>query len=338
MNSKDIQAIVAAYADFSGVIFVREAGHIIYGRGLGLANRADGIPNTLHTRFATASGTKTFTAVAICQLVDQGKITFDTLIKDCVPQDFPHKDSSVTVHHLLSHTSGLPDYYDEDLPEDVVQKRWDERPIPRVRRPADVLPLFPDEPFKFAPGERFNYNNGGYILLGLVIEAASGTTYADYVTEHVFQRAGMVDSGFFPLNALPPRTALGYLDSKGYATNVYALPEVALSDGGAFVTALDMTRFWQALRTFQLLTPDTTARMMQSHIKANDDGTLCYGYGLWLSGENSIHEFFHALGGDAGVAFVSRVYPTREIEITVIGNDEAGLWSLFKPLIEVIES
>lgn len=336
MNSEDIQAVITAHPDFSGVVLIRKAGQIVYGRGLGFANRAEGIPNTLHTRFATASGTKTFTAVSVCQLVDQGKIAFDTLIKDCVSQDFPLKDSLVTVHHLLSHTSGLPDYYDEELPEELIQKRWDNRPIARVRRPVDVLPLFPNDPIKFAPGERFNYNNGGYILLGLVIEAASGMAYPDYVTENIFRRAGMDDSGFFPLNALPPRAALGYLETEGYATNIYALPEVALSDGGAFVTAVDMGRFWHALRNFQLLTPETTARMMQPHVEANDDGTRCYGYGLWLSGEKSEHEFFHALGGDAGVAFVSRVYPHSEIEMTVIGNDDKGLWSVISPLTELV--
>lgn len=337
MKHEDIETVVAAHPTFSGVVLVREAGRTIYERAMGYANRAEAISNTPDTRFATASGAKTFTAVAVCQLVERGKLAFDTPIRDCVPQDFPCKDGPATVHHLLCHTGGLPDYYDEDLPAEELRRRWDARPVTRVRRPADVLPLFPEGPVKFAPGARFSYSNGGYVLLGLAIEAASGMAYADYVTEHVLKRAGMADSGFFSLRALPPRAAFGYLKPDGLETNVDALPEVALPDGGAFVTAEDMSRFWQALRAFHLLGPETTARMMHPHAQASPRSPEhWYGYGLWLLRRDDAIVRLQASGVDAGVAFSSCLYPARDVALTVIGNDGERLWPLARALYVVI--
>jgi CubicO group peptidase (beta-lactamase class C family) len=154
---------------FSGVIWLKERDKIIFAESYGLANRSEAIPNTLQTRFATASGTKTFTGVAICQLVEQNLLAFDTLLKDCLNISFPTFDPAISVHHLLTHSSGIPDYFDEAVMDDY-EDLWKDRPMYSVRSLEDFLPMFQDRAMEFAPGEKFAYSNAGYILLGLIVE------------------------------------------------------------------------------------------------------------------------------------------------------------------------
>ena len=333
MLSSKIRAVIDQHPEFSGVVLVQQAGETVFEGAYGRANRADDIPNTVSTRFATASGTKTFTSLAVCQLVEQGKLSFDTLLNECVTEDYPQKDAPVTLHHVLSHTSGLPDYYDEEQSDEALLEVWAARTVARVRHPRDVLSLFPDRPLKFAPGTGFSYNNGAYVLLGLVIEGASGMSYHDYVTEHVFRRAGMENSGFFPLDELPSGTAQGYMEPQGLRTNVYALPELALPDGGAFVTAPDMAHFWDAMRNHRLLSPENTARMMQPHTQAPTHGSnRWYGYGLWMTRDGDDVVQYDVLGGDAGVGFLSRYAPGSDLVATVACNDSMTVWPLLHDL------
>lgn len=148
--------------------------------------------------------------------------------------------------HLLTHTSGIGDYYDEDEVDDF-EHFFVEIPWYALRGPKDYLPLF-TEPMKHAPGERFSYCNGGYILPGVIIEEITGVAYHRSVEEQVFTPCGMTDSGFFAMNELPERTAYGYLKAEpAWKTNIYNLPIVGASDGGAFTTAGDMRRLRRAI-------------------------------------------------------------------------------------------
>ncbi len=154
---------------FSGVVLVEQDGEKLFGRAFGHANRAEEIPNTINTRFAQASGSKTFTAVAVARLVETGSFAFETRMVDCLDSWPSGFDSSVTVHHLLTHTSGIPDYFDEDE-EDDFEGLWAETPMYSIRGPIDLLHLFAYLPMKIAPGERFSYCNSGFAILGLLIE------------------------------------------------------------------------------------------------------------------------------------------------------------------------
>ena len=149
------------------------------------ANRSEQLENNQFTRYGIASGCKIFTAVAICQLVDSGKLSFDSRLKDCVDFQCSSFDDKVTIHHLLTHTSGVPDYFDEEVMGDF-EALWRDTPMYNVRRLQDFLPLFQDRPMKFDPGTRFSYNNAGYILLGLIVEAATQQSFSDYVQDNVF--------------------------------------------------------------------------------------------------------------------------------------------------------
>lgn len=317
--------VEASASAFTGVVWVRKGRDVVFARGYGYANRAERLPNTPATRFGMASGSKIFTAVAICQLVEQGRLHFDSRLLELVKADFPHFDPAITIHHLLTHTAGVPDYFDEELMDDFAAL-WQQTPVYTLHGPRNLLPLFQHQPMKFAPGERFSYNNAGYILLGLVIEALTGQDYVDYVTEHVLRRAGMLDSGYFPMDALPERTAYGYIEEAdgSWRTNIFAVPTYGQPDGGAFTTAPDMAHFWEALQEHRLLSPAMTAQMLA--LQVIEDHTTGYGYGIWLRHTASAVTAYHVMGEDPGVSFLSRVYPSQDLLFTVIGNTATAAW------------
>lgn len=324
---------------FSGVIVVREGGEVVFEDAYGYANRAEQVLNQVNTRFGIASGTKLFTGVAVCQLIEQGKLALDARLADVLDDEFPQFDPAITVEHLLTHTSGVPDYFDE---EDLDAQGdfgalWHELPVYTITQPRDLLPLFQHEPMKFAPGARFSYSNGGFILLGMMVAAVSGQPYADYVEQHVFKPAGMADAGYFLMNRLPARTAWGYLvDGR---TNIFEVPVKGLSDGGVFVTAPDMARFWDALLGHHLVGEQMTAQMLYPHVKVvadSDDDNRHYGYGVWLTVDDGAVSRYYGVGADPGVAFVSAQFVLHDTELTVIGNTDSDAWPIFGAVEELI--
>ena len=226
---------------FSGVVSIRLHGRILYERAAGYADRSNAIENSRDTRFGIASGTKFLTALAIGKLIAAGKLSLSTRLKDCIVLDFPQQYSpEITIRHLLTHSSGIPDYLDEERVTDF-DHFFVNRPWYELRGPRDYLPVFPDEPMKFPPGTAFSYSNGGYILLGVAIEEVTGVSYQQYVERALFQDLGMERSGFFAFNQLPEQTALGYIEEgDGWRTNIYNLPSIGASDGGAYTTADDV--------------------------------------------------------------------------------------------------
>lgn len=323
---------------FSGVVQVRVGGDVVFADGFGYSNRAGAIPNSVGTRFATASGTKTFTGIAVCQLIEAGHLLPETRLVDAIDHDFPHFDPAITIHQLLTHTSGAPDYFDEEMLDAQADfaAAFGDLPVYRVRAPSDLLPLFQSEPMKFEPGGRFSYNNGGYVLLGLAVEAASGMAYADYVERHIFVRAGMTNSGFFEMNALPPHTAYGYLDDG--RTNIYEVPIKGMPDGGAFVTAWDMSSFWDALLGHRLFGPEMTATFLHPHVATDPGGDdeRRYGYGLLMATKDGAVSRYTVTGADPGVAFLSAHFVDDDIELTILGNTESEAWPLFAVLKQTI--
>ncbi len=232
-----------AEESFSGSIHITQNDETIYANAYGYANRAEKIPNRIDTSFAIASGTKLFTALAIGHLVDDGIFTLDDrafdLIKaplDALKASNPSIESimtpdryndNITVAQLLSHTSGMPDYYDEEIGD------YEEFKLPvanhELHSPFDYFACFPNREAKFQPGSRFSYSNGGYILLSAIVEAQSGISFQSYVEKKILKPLGMVHSGFFLMNQLPANTALGYVDeSNPFKTNIYDVPIIAL--------------------------------------------------------------------------------------------------------------
>ena len=312
---------------FSGTVLVTSKDDVLASTSFGYANRAEQWNNHAGTRYGIASGCKIFTAIAICQLVEEGKLSLDTKLLACLDTVFPHFDKDITIHHLLTHTSGVPDYFDEEVMEDF-EELWIERPMYHMRRLHDFLPLFQDGYMKFAPGERFHYNNAGFILLGLIIENISGIKFTDYVQTRIFDKADMKDSGYFAFDSLPGNTATGYIDMEDgtWKTNIYSLPVLGGSDGGAFVTAPDMIKLWDALMNYKLLGETLTTRLLTPHAEGEDDD--CYGYGVWIEKKEQSVFKYHVMGYDPGVSFHSAYYPASDITLAVCANVSAGAYSI----------
>jgi len=243
--------VVRASSDadaFSGAVLVARDGRILLDQGYGLANREWNIPNDGDTKFRLGSLTKQFTAVSIMLLNQQGKVDLDAPIKTWLPQA-PAAWDAVTARHLLSHTAGIPNF--TAFPDYEALKT----------QPATMEQLiarFSDRPLDFAPGARFAYSNSGYILLSAIIEAASGQTYADFVTANLFAPLGMTDSGYDRHDAILPRRASGYAPGATGVVNAdYVDMSIPTGAGALYSTTHDLLKWEQGLFGGRVLNPQS---------------------------------------------------------------------------------
>lgn len=324
---------------FSGVVYLTQGEEVRFGRAYGHAIKPEAIPNRIETRFQTASGCKVFTALAVCRLVERGLLTFETRLRDCVDADFPNFSPDITTRHLLTHTSGITSYFEEDVDPDY-EAIWQDTPMYSIRRPKDFLPLFQHKKMKFSPGERFDYNDGGFILLGLMVESVTGVEFSKCVEESVLTPAGMEDSGYFATDRLPERTAYAYIRNPDgtWRTNFFAVPIVGAPDGGAYTTAPDMARFWRALTGNRLLDSETTGMMLMPRVET-DQHPPCthYGYGVWIEKSGGRIRKCFVEGFDPGVAMWSAFYPDSGLVFTMLGNTSRALWSLYSKIEQELD-
>nr|WP_203334609.1 serine hydrolase domain-containing protein [Planococcus beigongshangi] len=316
---------------FSGSIHACKHGKTIMSASFGYANRPGKILNQPHTRFSIASGSKIFTSVAICKLVEEGKITFQTKLTDCLDIDFPHFDEEITIHYLLTHTSGVPDYFDEDEMNDY-EVLWESLPMYRIRSVKDFLPLFQNEEMQDKPGSPFEYNNTGYIVLGLVIEHISGMSYTDYIEANIFKPAGMTHSGYFSMDELPENAATGYIEKPDgtWKSNIYSLPVKGGPDGGAYVTASDMGIFWEALMNGRLLSEEMTRLLLAPRENVTED--IFYGYGGYMEvNEQDVVKYIQ-MGYDPGVNYRSVHYPDQALTLIVCSNHAEYAYEMLKEM------
>lgn len=316
---------------FSGVISIFQGDTTLYNRAFGYRDIKNQLPNTPETTFGMASGTKLFTALGVGALIDLGLITPQTTLGEIDPAYRGYVDPGTTIHHLLTHTAGIYDYYDEEIEGDFdnfsVGIPWCQ-----LETPGDYAPLFKDQAMKFKPRERFSYSNGGYVFLGILIEKLSGRVYRDFIQAHVLQPAGMTRSGFFAFNDLPENTANGYLEDRR-TTNIYQLPLRGGGDGGMYTTSEDLRNFWERLFANRILSPVLTRKFLDTHWIFNDlDG---YAYGLYKRLDNRM---FSILGGDAGVGFDSRYLPEAEITVNILSNLTNGEEHIRRVLLDFIQA
>ena len=233
-----------------------------------------------------------FTAVAVLQLVEAGKLELHTRVVGYLGLEDTTLPEEVTVYHLLTMTSGLADWFDEsgDWEADWAALRR-EHPLYLFRRHEDYVPLFVNKPPVAKVGGH-HYNNAGYILLGLMIEKASGMSYFDFVRRHIFERARMTRSDFLALEAVDAEVAEGYVPVMddgavtGWKKNIYLATPEGAADGGATSTVDDLERFATALREGRLLSPEMTREMLTPKVLEDDEPfrgyTWKYGYGLFF--------------------------------------------------------
>src|SRR5438128_2057860 len=271
---------IASDTAFSGVVRVDNADGTCLAKAYGLAQRSYGIANEVDTRFAIASGTKGLTALTVVSLVEEGVLDLATPARSVLGPDLPLIDDAVTVEHLLAHRSGIGDYLDED----------DDRPITDYVMPICVhelatteqfLVVLDGQPTKFEPDARFSYCNGGFVVLALIAERASGTPFHELVRRRVCEPAGMHDTEYLRSDELPGRAALGYLSMDGARTNVFHLPVRGNGDGGVYSTVADIRSLWNVLFEGRIVSRASVAQMVRPRSDVPSE-TKRYGLGFWL--------------------------------------------------------
>lgn len=294
---------------FSGVALLARGSQVLFCRGYGLADAAHNVPNRPATRFRVGSQTKLFTAAAILTLAEAGALQVGDPIARFLP-GYPGGEQ-ISVHHLLTNTSGLPDYI---LADDFASYQA------RPQSLAELIARFRDRPLLFAPGASFGYSNSGWILLGAIIERVSGRSYSDYLHQHVLAPAGMCQSGIALADEVVPGHAAGYTSLERLRQATYIANTNQHAAGGMHATAGDLHRFWQALMGGRLLSDASRVQLTTAHVQADLGG---YGYGLRV-GERHGRPYLEASGGTFGFVSLSAHYPNDRLTVVVLANIESA--------------
>jgi CubicO group peptidase (beta-lactamase class C family) len=318
---------------FRGCVQISGCRQPVFTGAYGYADLPNQIPNTLETRFATASAGKVFVATAILQLIERGKLCLYDTLGGVLPWDWHDINTQITVEQLLTHTSGIPDYFDESVMDDY-EDLWKDLPNYRIRKNADLLPLFLSKPMMYPRGARFQYNNTGFVVLAMMIEAVTGKPFDAHLHSNIFGPCGMDSTGYYELDSLPARCASSYIDEgrNGFRTNIYSVDAKGTGAGGAFTTVGDIQKFWDALLSYKLLSPETTSNMLRRH--SGDEKEGYYGYGVWLklNGNGTYCPYFQ--GCDPGVSFISSYDPDADVLITLVSNYGDNVWKLLRSIRE----
>jgi len=262
----------AAAGRFAGAVLAARNGKPIFTGAYGLADREKKVANRLDTRFRIGSMNKMFTAVAVLQLVQAGKITLSAPLGSYLT-DYPNRDvaSKVTIHHLLTHTGGTGDIFGAEFEAHRLE----------LRTLQDYVTLYGRRGLEFEPGSRWAYSNYGFLLLGVVVERVSGQSYYDYVRDHIYTPAGMASTGSLPESETVAGRSVGYMKppgGTGWVPNTDTLPYRGTSAGGGYSTVEDLLRFANALQGNKLLDPAHTALLTTGKVEAANGGKYAYGF------------------------------------------------------------
>jgi len=293
---------------FSGSILVAQRGRVLLKGGYGLANIEWLMANTPQTKFEIGSLTKQFTATAILQLVEAGKLRLDAPISTYI-SGLPNAWSHITIHHLLTHRSGIPNTGDLS---DYAQG------LHHHYTPRELVGLVRDRPLDYEPGTKWKYSNTDYYLLGFLIEQLSGESYAAYLQYHLFEPVAMADTGYNSYERILPRRAVGYAREKGELHNAERPdPSIPYSAGAVFSTVEDLLKWDEALYDERIIKRATQDRMFTSY-KERGEG---YGYGWFLTSEEGRQKQYHEGSTFGFASFIAR-YPNDHLLIVVLSNQE----------------
>ncbi|MGQ9683536.1 MAG: serine hydrolase domain-containing protein [Anaerolineae bacterium] len=301
----------AAAGRFSGAVLIGRQGRVVFEAGYGYANRTAGVPNRPQTRFCIASVTKPFTAAAILQLQERGKLRLSDSIAAYLP-DCPPAWRTITIEQLLTHTAGLDDYFYLPAFDSIMGQ---------ATTPGGLMSLFRDRPLNSSPGERFAYSNSGYVLLGQIIEEVSGERYGRYISDNILQPAGMGASTYG--RSLAADTATGYAVAWKPALQIDV--SLAYAAGGLYSTVEDLYTWEQALCHPGLLSQTSLDALFQPRVKVPTRKDWYYGYGWFVRSRGGIPEVFHPGLLYGYSAHIAR-YPTEGLTIIMLCNlEEAPL-------------
>jgi CubicO group peptidase (beta-lactamase class C family) len=292
--------------EFTGTVLVAQKGKIIYEKAFGMADREWNIPNTIQSKFEIGSVTKQFTSACILQLAEQGKLSLDDKLSKYFA-DFPKADS-VTIHMLLTHTSGIKDY--SQLPEF-------EKVCTLPLEKDTLVALIKKQPYIFSPGTKWSYSSSGYFLLGYIVEKVSGKSYSDYVYNNVIQKAGLKNTCVNRWDSILLYRAKGYGKTTGGWKNAYYISMEGANSAGAIISTIEDLYQWNnALFSNKIISAASFSKMITPY---NEH----YGYGLSIDSFQHHLEIGHNGGINGFSSFLGR-FPTDDVVVAGLSNDETA--------------
>ncbi|WP_294271255.1 serine hydrolase [uncultured Chryseobacterium sp.] len=308
LNQKLDSIIQTEFSDPSapgGVFLVSQKGKTLYEKAFGKANIELDVNMTSGNVFQIGSMTKQFTAIAVLILESRGKLSVNDPVSKYIP-DYP-SGNVITIHHLLTHTSGIKDFTRMKSLSDIAQKEM---------TPKQMVDFFKNETPDFKPGEKFEYNNSGYVLLGYLIELISGERYEDFIRKNIFEKADMKNSCYASDRKIIKNRAYGYHQkTDGYVNKTIINFSVPFSSGSLMSTAEDMVRWQHALNTGLILDAEHTRKAFTPY-SLNNGEKLTYGYGWHLKDINGIPTREH---GGSVFGFKSMAVYIPSLDIYVVG-------------------
>lgn len=291
-----------------GVFLVSQKGKNIYRKAFGKANLELNVNMAPDNVFQIGSMTKQFTAVAILMLEQQGKLKVTDPVSK-YNKDYPNGDK-ITIHHLLTHTSGIKDFTKMKALSSIAQKEM---------KPEAMVDFFKNEPVDFAPGEKFEYNNSGYVLLGYIIEVVTGDTYEDFIQKNIFDKAGMTHSYYASDKKIIPERAYGYhKKEQGFVNKTVISFSVPFSSGSLMSTVDDLLKWQQALNQNVFLNSTETQKAFRKY-KLNNGEEFTYGYGWHLKDMNGVSDREHG-GSVFGFKSMGVYIPGEDIYVIGLSN------------------
>ncbi|WP_228236747.1 serine hydrolase domain-containing protein [Allomuricauda sp. M10] len=292
-----------------GVVFLAtKNGKIIYNKALGFSNLELEVPMEVENVFEIGSMTKQFTAVSILILIEEGKLNLNDDITKFIP-DYPTNGHRITIHHLLTHTSGIKDFTKVKGLNAIAQNNME---------PREIIDFFKNEPMDFAPGSEFKYNNSGYVLLGYIIEKVSEMSYEDFVEQRIFKKAGMSSSRYASHSEVIPKRASGYHKREDFINTRHISFSIPYASGALMSTVADMLIWQEAIKNHVLLNKETT-QMAFTNYTLNNGEPIHYGYG-WHIKELDIKLSYEHGGSIFGFKSMGVYLPQADIYVIGLSN------------------
>lgn len=329
----ELMSKYAEYGQFNGTVLVAEQGKIIFKKGFGLANMEWDIPNQTDTKFRLGSITKQFTGMLILQLFEQGKLKLDVPISSYLP-DYPKTAGDrITIHHLLTHTSGIPNYTSfPNFFKDTSKNFY---------TPEQFVKQFSSLPLEFLPGEKFDYSNSGYFLLGYIIEKVSGKSYEECLQTQILTPLKMTNSGFDHSEIITKKRAAAY-EKKGddFVNAPYIDMNLPYSAGSIYSTVEDLYLWDQALYTETLISEKSKELYFGKHIASGGGGHYGYGWGIFeLPIENSSEKLQineHSGGINGFNTLISRVPADKNLAVFLNNTGSTNLSQMSKGIRAIL--
>ncbi len=328
---EDLMSLYTEYGQFNGSLLVAEDGEVLYKNGFGKANMEWDIPNTPKTKHRLGSITKQFTAMLILQLVEEGKLKLDVPITTYLPEYPKASGDKITLHHLLTHSSGIPNY--TSFPKFFEETSRD------PYTPTDFTSLFKDMELEFVPGEKFAYSNSGYFLLGVIIEKVTSKSYEKNLQEKIFQPLNMNDTGFDNHDVILKNRASGYeKNGDSYSNAPYLDMSIPYAAGSLYSTVEDLYLWDRALKNNKLLSKENKDLLFAPHIKSGS-GTYGYGWGtnrMSNGSKDSLVVIGHGGGINGFSTLINRIPANQELIVLLNNTGRTNLGEMSRNIINIL--